>query len=379
MENYSTSPLTAGSYSILPVTIENYNVSSVTTENYSISPGHTTFLPNRKTYLPPAYFIFTSPLVQGLLRAKKVLLPICVFLGLFGNVMTLAITRRFKANRSPMDVYFMGLAVTDLCFIIAGPLPIWIHKETGFQVVTAHNVVCKLVRFAVNVAAGSSAWILVAMATQRAVSVVWPHRVNALCTPRRSGKIILAIIAFFCLAYSHMLYGFGVVRIFFFRACTVASRGYESFIRNVWAKLDIFLCSLLPFVCLFLCNGVLVLKLKTSVKDVNDQLAGTDSQRASRAKIVNSITLTAIIVSLTFVLLSLPLAIRNMVSFLTVPTEVTDDAILRAFLGDFFYLVACFNFSVNFYLYCLTGEKFRNEFKKIFCGFRERLTTACGR
>ena len=106
---------------------------------------------------------------------------------MFGNVMTIIIVRRFRAasSSSAMDPYFMVLAVTDLCVVITGILPSWIHSATGFYVVSTHDVVCKSVTFLLNVGVASSAWILVAMTIQRAVSVAWPHRVSVLCTRRR--------------------------------------------------------------------------------------------------------------------------------------------------------------------------------------------------
>ena len=50
-------------------------------------------------------------------------------------------------------------------------------------------------------------WYIVLLSLHRAVSVVWPHRVNVLCT-RRLVVVLLSVITV-CLAglYSHYLYG----------------------------------------------------------------------------------------------------------------------------------------------------------------------------
>ena len=296
---------------------------------------------------------------------------ILVLLGVFGNVMTIIIVRRFRAASSSfaMDPYFMVLAVTDLCVVIAGPLAFWIHSATGFYLVRTHNVVCKSFAFGLNMGSASSAWILVAMTTQRAVSVAWPHRVNVLCTPRRSWWIILTIVVFFCLAYSHMLYGFGIVPSAG-HACAMTSKSYELFTINVWMKIDMLFYSVLPFTCLFLSNSVLVLKLRRSMKDAGDHLTTTHTQQASRERKANSVTLTAIVVSVVFVVLTAPLAFYNLLSFTNANTETKDanELALRFFLQNLFYIIGYFNYSVNFYLYCLTGERFRKEFRQIMCG-----------
>ena len=75
-----------------------------------------------------------------------------------------------------MDAYFAVMAITDLCVILMGALPIWMSKlMPGMQNKLiekyTHDVVCKLRVFLVHTAASSSAWIPVAMTTQRALSV----------------------------------------------------------------------------------------------------------------------------------------------------------------------------------------------------------------
>ena len=41
---------------------------------------------------------------------------------------------------------------------------------------------------------------------------------------------------------------------------------------------------------------------------------------------------------------------------------------IHLFLYDVLFVIGLFNFAWNFYLYCLTGSKFREEFKKIMFG-----------
>ena len=133
-----------------------------------------------------------------------------------------------------------------------------------------------------------------------------------------------------------------------------------------------FLYSLLPFAWLFLSNSVLVLKLRRSVKDAGNELTTTDTQQASREKNANSVTLTAIVVSLVFVVLTSPMAFYNFFTFVSPianRTDVNNNYLaFHLFLNDVFYMLLYFNYSVNFYLYCLTGERFRRELREIMCG-----------
>ena len=339
--------------------------------NSSISSETTSAVPNITIgHSSPANMDTSSLLLtKHMTWAKTILLFVAVLLGVFGNVMIIIIVRRFRAasSSSAMDPYFMVLAVTDLCVVITGSFLVWIQSATGFHMRRTHDVVCKSVVFMLNVGAACSAWILVAMTTQRAVSVAWPHRVNVLCTSRRSWWTILTIVVFFCLVYSHMLYGIGIVPSAG-HSCTLVSKSYELFLRNVWLKIDILLFSFLPFACLFLSNSVLVLKLRRSLKDAREQLTTTDTQHANREKNASSITLTAIVVSLVFIVLTFPLALYNLLSLVAANTRYTDDINLSFFFRQVVYITAYFNYSVNVYLYCLTGERFRMKFREIMCG-----------
>jgi len=85
-----------------------------------------------------------------------------------------------------MDRYYLALAFADLCANFTGPLPTWLIINWKVDMRTSSDASCKLVGYILNVASASSAWILVAMTTQRAMLVLWPHRVGLLCTPKRS-------------------------------------------------------------------------------------------------------------------------------------------------------------------------------------------------
>ena len=174
---------------IVPVVMEN---------NSSISSVITSAVPNITIdpLSPVNMHIYFLLLTQNVILAKNIVFPLQILLGVFGNVMTIIIVRRFRAasSSSAMDPYFMVLAVTDLSVVITGLFLVWIPSAMGFYIDQTHDVVCKSLVFVSNAGAASSAWILVAMTTLRAVSVAWPHRVNVLCTPRRSWWIILTIV-----------------------------------------------------------------------------------------------------------------------------------------------------------------------------------------
>ena len=77
-----------------------------------------------------------------------------------------------------------------------------------YQLVDLHCVVSKVFIRLQTGSGTAGCWYIVLLSLHRAVSVVWPHRVNVLCT-RRLVVVLLSVITV-CLAglYSHYLYGF---------------------------------------------------------------------------------------------------------------------------------------------------------------------------
>ena len=136
-----------------------------------------------------------------------------------------------------------------------------------------------------------------------------------------------------------------------------------------------FLFSLLPFAFLVLSNGVLVFTLARSVKAARETLT-TGQQIDDRQVKASATTVTVIAVSVAFVVLKLPLDVKNLL-FSLYTSDVTSSLKLqyigvRSFVGSLAYMLFYWNYGINFYVYCLTGTRFRREFEKIVCCWRKK-------
>ena len=128
---------------------------------------------------------------------------------------------------------------------------------------------------------------------------------------------------------------------------------------------------LLSLVLSIACMLLNVSKLRESVRELSDRLATNDSELASRTKTVNSITLTVVVLSMSFIVLSLPLTVIIVVDDVHLRSAVLSDLhnfVLLLVMKSVCYFFCYMSFSVNFYLYCLTGEKFRDELKHFLWG-----------
>ena len=305
----------------------------------------------------------------------KISTTLILLLGTFGNVMTVIILRRLRSGWSAMNVYLTALALSDTAMLYSGALPMWTRKVLGYDAYASHVLVCKLGMYVMTTTATLSAWLLVSLTAQRAASVVWPHRVNVICTRHKSIITIVIITTVCSLLQSHTVYGFDLVRFGngTTERCTFGSADYQEFWLRFWVDVGLFLYSVLPCVCLIVSNVVLGWKLTVAMKEAKEKFStGRQDQTNSRRKKASSVTLTIIIVSVAFVLITVPLTVYN-TFFHGFASSAID-----YFLYDFLFVFGMSNFAWNFYLYCLTGSKFRREFRKVILGCCVPVTLEAG-
>ncbi|KAK7481135.1 hypothetical protein BaRGS_00027675 [Batillaria attramentaria] len=143
---------------------------------------------------------------------------------------------------------------------------------------------------------------------------------------------------------------------------------FEANVRPKLDWLEIVLNSFLPSVIMVVCN-VLMIKavMETAQKARN---------RRSDAKpgMVSRVTVTLIVVSLTFIVLTLPYYIMQMIQQRNPELD---------FSGPYFFffniagVLWTINSVINFFLYIMTGSRFREEGKKLIPGrFRRADVTS---
>ncbi|XP_070183467.1 uncharacterized protein [Littorina saxatilis] len=156
--------------------------------------------------------------------------------------------------------------------------------------------------------------MLVAMTVQRAASVIWPHKVNLICTQKKATFYVAGLIVLFSVINSHFFYGMEIVprenSTDVWCSSHVVLEEYSFFLFKVWPWIDTLMFSLLPFLILIVSNSILVWKVADAVRKARATLAsGQSDMLTSRTKKVSSLTMTLVVVSVTFFVLSSPLTL----------------------------------------------------------------------
>ncbi|KAL8621074.1 hypothetical protein ACOMHN_040599 [Nucella lapillus] len=333
------------------------------------------------TYVPDATSL-------GEYRAAVVLwkagMPCLLLLGGFGNIATIFIMRRIKDHNSSQHAILMVLAMSDFMVLYCGGSREWIRHMYHVDVRNLHDWTCKIHKWLLYGGCAMSAWLLTCVTVQRTMAILWPHRMKMVWTVRRTRIVIATLVfaAFGC--HFHLILGLETSR---YNRCDARPGVYEYFYRNILMLLDMFLTSLLPSVCQFICDVILSFTLfKTAsgaplaVHAISNAANNNACKSDGRRKTASRTTVMVLTLSCTFVVLNMPMYVFYTIWYRDLDIFITETPEVLArmkMVSTVTHLMGYTNYAVNFFLYCLTGTKYRTEFLSwILC--RDRRATSVG-
>ncbi|XP_076467640.1 putative G-protein coupled receptor 139 [Babylonia areolata] len=324
----------------------------------------TTASPNNGTDTTTIY-----PEQQAAMILWKFYTPGLLLLGGFGNLTTILVMRRFKDRNSfSQHMFLMALAVSDLLALYIGTLRDWLFNAFNVQL---SPTVCKIGLWLTYVMGTVSAWLLVCVTVQRMVAVKWPHKVRIVCSLRRTWMIITAVVFSACATQFPLVLHAGIV----YSSYCDRAQLRTSFISVVRGWLDISISSIIPSLCLVVCDVILsftLIKASASATDSSSTLnaiSNTPGHSDSRRKQASKTTVMVLALSCTFIVLTLP-TFLYMVLVSYFGDQLTNDPRLSAIselVSAVTSLLFYTNSAINFLLYCFTGTKFRKEFFSMVC------------
>lgn len=118
--------------------------------------------------------------------------------------------------------------------------------------------------------------------------------------------------------------------------------------------LHLILATVCPFIIILVMNVLIIIKLRTS---------GEFNKNSSSRKLGNDRGLVLMLfgISVAFVVLTAPAMVTNLYQMVT--HKIVHQNVLEITMAIF-----AFNSCINFYMYCLSGSRFREELKAMICG-----------
>ena len=297
-------------------------------------------------------------------------------LGIVGNILSCVLLAR-KAVTSSMANYLCVLCVVDAVYLMTSSTA-WLYRAfTGVDIRKYTN--CNVYFIFHYLPKFTSAWLLVAISTERVVAIYFPLVAKSVCSPQLSRKVTLAIVLCLC---AFIWPGFGG-----FVYSKSRSPEEDSCVpRQAWIKtymdqyngwLAMFLYPIIPSVILIISNAATFVKFaKVRRAKRRVYVTGTGSVSADVEATTNvnltknskRITIIAVVLSMTFVCLTLPQSLLYTYFIQNVVVLSRDPASLyhHHFIYQLLETLQLLNHAVNFALYCLTSANFKRDLIGLF-------------
>lgn len=247
-----------------------------------------------------------------------------VLLGTLGNILSLCVLNRSALRRLKIRPYLIALAVFDLLVLYVTFLPALIIISHGSQGKQRTAIQCKLTIYFAFLIIDCSSWITVAITVERLLYVIRPHMVR----PQRGTAIALSLtIGLVAIINIPIALGWTSVD----GKCAVA---------QVYYLIHFIVCSYIPAAIMVPSNIFITYTLCRRPK----LGSGASTQRDNTIRI-------AMAINLVFLCTAFP------VSIVWVIVE-------RLYLP--LYLLHYSNYAINFVMYIIAGQMFREELKAMF-------------
>ena len=273
-------------------------------------------------------------------------------IGMIGNLLILVVVLRKGFRGTAFGVHLICLAVFD-CFALITQSILTEFEPTDL-------ISCKTIGYINTMTEIQSSWTLVTIAVERVLVVAFPHKAQASTNAKRAVIVQIGVSSTVAIACVGVLF-----------TSTVHKKGkaVECILRNILFDkrfkfvphliFDLLLYSIIPCTILIVLTCVLIVGLRRRMAfRRNSSSAGDDSDENRRLNTM--LIFTCLMYAITTLPVSLYLTVADLLEMGSASGPKPADYVEVSL----FLLQKC-NHAGNFFVYYLTGSKFRDEFKKI--------------
>jgi hypothetical protein len=213
-----------------------------------------------------------------------------------------------------------------------------------------------------------SAWIVVFLSLERFLGVKFPFYAGRLAWVRRPGVVIIVLMVCILLLNINVIWATSLIEVGGQPVCVVYSE--RNWMCRVMPITNMLLYSALPSLLIFALNTAIFVQFLRSVHTVRRARLLTEqsssstssssctarSNTALSSRTQRRLTVTLSVICVSWLLLSTPSCLMENIETLA------SNLLMRSVA----YLLLYVNHAIKFYIYCLTGQKFRRELQRTF-------------
>ena len=285
--------------------------------------------------------------------------PILIPIGLVGNTLSFLVMVKRNNRKMSTCIYMAAISINDnimmcICFHDYLVSSVQIHKWNPLE--------CKLNVFVTLFALQNCTFLILAMTLDKYIAIKFPHRAAVYSTPRRAKIVVVAVCVSVCIYNVPHFFISGIIG----NQCS--AYGTTIVISRVYSWFSFVLNAVIPFIVLIHMNYVIVKTVRNSRKcfRVNDTNTGMEARQKSMKSAEKQVTTMLLMVTTLFLILLCPTYFRFI--YLVFAKRDNPLAYARAvFIFQITYKLYSSNSGINFFLYCISGQKFRNDLKELLC------------
>ena len=278
---------------------------------------------------------------------------IVLVIAVIGNSLAFGVCMRRVNRKKSFMLYLAALAFFDTLNSIQFLVPL-LNYVPSFSW-GSPEVYCKLTGFIFDSAKYISSWLVVAISLERTISTKIPHHVARFSSPMFGIKTISIIVAVSFIFNIHLLFGWTGETNGSVIWCYTVPGPYSLLWRYLHPFIDALFYSMAPGTMLILCNTVMIKAVFASAK-----IRGPVSGPAARRN--RDLLIVAVLVSMFFIMLTSPFPLFLIISG---KSNFRDRTEVEIQIYNITRLMGYINNAINFFLYVISGSRFRNQLKEM--------------
>ena len=303
---------------------------------------------------------------------QYIALPFFLFVGLFGNLMTIATMASRQFSHMTSRYILIALAISDTTLLITQPFnKIWIIKLFGTDVRAAlSDAGCKAFFHIFRTSKMTSSWFVVLLCFERFVAVVFPLRAKL---------IIKKNVVFTDMALNYLINGI------YMAVWTFSSGIVDGLCKpdlphpnhKPFLIVGVTIYSFIPSALLLIFTPQIIFKISRQIRLRRHLTQSKRSQASSRSEedmIRASVMVVCVMVA--YIILVLPISIVHIYAAVTRISAFDVNSLGFFVFREVAQVLEQVNYSVNFFFYVLCSSVFRRRVAQIL-GFSCCMRNGC--
>ena len=264
-----------------------------------------------------------------------------------------------KHNRHLSTCVYMSIIAVNDNIVLSVNFHRWVVENTALSIYT--DTGCKVIVYLVHVFGSFGAYEIVLMTLDKVIAFKLPHKSALLCTAERA-KIPSVINLF-------TIFVFYLPNIDFTKSLNegdCARYVKEGWYVTMYSYMSMVVSPVLPVASLFVMNIIIIKTVWKSLRMRYINQTGKDKTKGTEVQL----TIMLILVSSLFVILCchtlLPFEIREIYYTVVSKAQTPKQYAIFIFALDVTFELYNVNYGINFYLYFVSGTKFRRDLLHMF-------------